>query len=64
MPLEVLHRALVLLGGGSSFEGAKISTAFGLRIELPRVQSIFAGTEFADHESPSSQINGSRPEIN
>ena len=53
MPLEVLHRALVLLGGGSSFEGAKISTAFGLGVELPRVQSIFAGTEFADHESPS-----------
>jgi hypothetical protein len=34
MPLEVLHRALVLRGGGSSFESTKISTAFGLRIEL------------------------------
>jgi hypothetical protein len=57
MPLEVLHRALVFLGGGSSFEGAKIATVFGLGIELPRVQTIFAGTEFADHESPSFQIN-------
>jgi hypothetical protein len=53
MPLEVLYLALVLLGGGSSFEGAEVSMALGLRIELPRVQSIFAGTEFADHEPPN-----------
>jgi hypothetical protein len=51
MPLEILDRALVLLGGGSSVEGTEISTAFGLRINFPGVQTIFARTEFADHDS-------------
>jgi hypothetical protein len=56
MPLEMLYRALVLLGGGSSVEGAKIAAAFGLLINFPGVQTIFAGTEFADHD-PELLVN-------
>src|SRR5882757_3665418 len=55
--LEVLHRALVLFGGGPRFERAQISTALGLRIELPRIQTIFARAQFADHEYTSSNLH-------
>jgi hypothetical protein len=55
VPLEILHRALVLRGGGSGFEGTEISTMFGLRIDFPRVQTILTRTEFADHEPLNSQ---------
>src|SRR5664279_4551168 len=51
MPLEILHLPLVLFGGGARLEGAEIATLAGLRIELPRVQPVFAGAQFADHES-------------
>jgi hypothetical protein len=47
--LEVLHCALVLLGGRARFEGAQISAPFGFRVELARVQAKFARSEFAYH---------------
>jgi len=34
MPLEILHRALVLHGGGAAAEGAEITPLAGLRFTL------------------------------
>ena len=49
MPFEILHGALVLLGGGAAVEGAEIAAAAGLRIYLARIEPVFAGRQFADH---------------
>jgi hypothetical protein len=57
LSLEVLHRALVLFGCGARFEGAQISPPFGFRVELARVQPIFAGAEFAYHSVKSSKYH-------
>ena len=48
-PLEELHRALVLLGGGAVGEGPQISPAPALGIPLARVEPILAGGELSDH---------------
>jgi hypothetical protein len=42
MPLEVLHGALVRLGRFSRLEGAEIAALSGFRVQLSRVQPIFA----------------------
>src|SRR3954454_17893278 len=49
MPLEVLHGALVLLGGGAGLEGAEIAAPAGLRIDLARIETVAAGRKLADH---------------
>src|SRR6266700_5162213 len=51
MPLEILHLLLVLLGGRARLEGAEIPALAGLEIDLPRVEPVFAGAQFADHEA-------------
>src|SRR5262245_57910936 len=52
MPLEVLHRALVLLGLGARLEGAEIAMPAGLRVDLARIKAIAARLELADHDRP------------
>ncbi|HZE53186.1 MAG TPA: hypothetical protein VE111_07960 [Bradyrhizobium sp.] len=42
MPLEILHRALVLLGGGTRLEGAEVAALAGLRISFPGVEPVLA----------------------
>ena len=50
MPLEILHFALVLLGGLARGKRAEVAPLAGARIGLARVEAVFAGGEFADHE--------------
>src|SRR5438270_9121431 len=47
---EKLNRFLVFLRGGLGCECAKISTFPSLRIFFPRVQPVFARSEFPDHK--------------
>ena len=42
VPLEVLHCALVLLGGGAGLEGAEIAAPAGLGIDLARIEAVAA----------------------
>jgi hypothetical protein len=49
MPLEILHRALVLLRGGTAGERAEIAPPAGPRILPARVQPVLSGRELADH---------------
>jgi hypothetical protein len=49
MPLEILHRPLVLLGHGAAGEGAEIAPSPGLRVYFARIEPVFAGGELADH---------------
>src|ERR1041385_3141511 len=49
MPFEVLHLALMLLGGLARREGAEISAPAGLGIDLAGIQAVFAGLELAAH---------------
>src|SRR5947199_6848677 len=49
MPLEILHRSFVALGGGARLECAKIAPLAGLWIDLARVQTVFAALQFPDH---------------
>lgn len=56
MPLEILHSALVLLGGGTRGEGAEIAPPAGLRILLARVQPVSSGRELADNGSINDQV--------
>jgi DNA-binding response OmpR family regulator len=49
MPLEILHRALVLLRRRASGERAEIPPPAGLRILLARVEPVLAGSKLADH---------------
>jgi hypothetical protein len=56
VPFEILHCALVLLGGRSGLEGAEIATTLRLRIDFSRVQTIFARTELAYHDVGSNDV--------
>src|SRR5262245_8705087 len=49
VPLEELHRALVLFSRRARLERAKIAAPPGPRIDLARVKPITAGLELADH---------------
>src|SRR5690348_11625003 len=50
VPLEVLHGALVLLGGAARRERAEIAAPAGLRIDLARVEAVFARFQLANHD--------------
>src|SRR4249919_2543780 len=52
VPLEVLHFAFVLFGLPAGLERAEVAALVGFRVELARVQAIFAAGEFADHRDP------------
>src|SRR5438132_9271900 len=55
--LEILHVALMLLGGGARFERSEIAALAGARIDLAGVEAEPAGTELADHcRCPSALI--------
>src|SRR6516165_401285 len=49
MTLEILHRALVLLGRRTRLERAEITAAAGFRVDLARIEAIAARAELADH---------------
>ena len=47
--LEVLDLALMLFGLGARLEGAEVAAFAGFRIDLARIEAVFAGFQFADH---------------
>ena len=47
--LEELNGALVLFRGGARGEGAEIATLPRFWVLLPRIETVTAGFEFADH---------------
>jgi hypothetical protein len=47
--LEILHGALVLLGGLAGIERAEIAPPIRPRVNLARIKSILAGIELAYH---------------
>jgi hypothetical protein len=49
--LEVLHSALMLFSLFAGGKRSQIAALAGPRVRLPRVQSILARLEFADHDS-------------
>src|SRR4029077_8302901 len=62
--LEVLHRALMLLGRRARLECAEVPPAPGLRVGFARIKPITAGFELADHrrlQSPGSTGYRLRP---
>jgi hypothetical protein len=53
MRLEILNCAFVFLRRSFAVERAEISSFPCLRILLPRIQPIFAGFQFPDHDYSS-----------
>jgi hypothetical protein len=49
MPLEILHGALVLFGGGPRLEGSEIAALAGFRIHLSGIEPVFTRLQFSDH---------------
>jgi hypothetical protein len=49
LALEKLDSPFVFLGGGLTFESAKVSAPAGFWVFLPRVQPIPSRGKFADH---------------
>src|SRR3970040_837754 len=49
MALEILHRALVFLGGRSRLEGTKVAAFAVFRILLARIKAVPARFQLADH---------------
>jgi hypothetical protein len=47
--LEVLDFTLVLLGRRAGIERPEIAPSARLRVDLPRIQSVFPRSELADH---------------
>ena len=58
MPLEILHRALVLFGGGAAGKRAEIAAPAGLRIDFARKEPVFAGRQFTDHGVLRGSLRG------
>src|SRR5579883_273608 len=58
LTLEELDGSLVPFRSRSCGEGTEVAAFPGLRIELPRVQPILAGFEFADHGGSCSHCPG------
>src|SRR5262249_36280815 len=61
--LEILHGALVLLRGGAAGKGAEIAPLAGVRILFARIEPVFAGGEFANHDADSCAATASRPDL-
>jgi hypothetical protein len=66
MPFKVLHRSFVFLRRSFCFECAQIPSLAGLRIRLPRIQSIATRLKFSDHvdfpfreDQPQAQVGAS-----
>src|SRR3954452_14776766 len=62
MPLEILHLALVLLGGSFRGKRGEIAPPSGAWIDLARIEPVFARFQLADHRSlrvrkPHSGLN-------
>src|SRR5438067_12415362 len=51
VPLEKLHRALVLLRRVPRLERAEVTALAGLRVLFARVEAVLAGFQLADHLS-------------
>src|SRR5580698_11329083 len=51
MPLEILHRFLMLRGGRARTKFAQIAPPAGARVFLAGIEPVFAGGEFADHDA-------------
>src|SRR5205085_5526543 len=49
MPLEILHRALVLFRRRAGFEGAKVAALAGFRVDFAGIEPVFARLQFSDH---------------
>jgi hypothetical protein len=49
MPLEILNRAFMFLRRSLAAEGAKVFSFARSRIFLARIQPIFAGFQFPNH---------------
>jgi len=49
MPLEELHRSLVLLRSLPGLERAQIAAPAGFRVFLARIEAKFSGWKFANH---------------
>src|SRR5690348_5258429 len=60
MALEVLHGALVFLGGGARREGAEIPSPPRFGIRLARIQPVLAGSELADHDASGARTPSRR----
>src|SRR4051812_11965241 len=56
MPLEILHGAFVLLGGGARRKGAQVAAPACFRIHLARIEAEFSGRQLAYHCRPYEQI--------
>lgn len=56
MPLEELDLALMLLRGLFRAKGAEVAALAGPRIFLARIESVFAGSKFADHRFNSAPL--------
>jgi hypothetical protein len=52
MPLEILNRAFVFLRRCLAIERAEIFSFARFRILLARIQTIFAGFQFPNHNNP------------
>src|SRR6187399_3233616 len=66
VPLEVLHRLLVLLRGGERLERAEVLPLSGLRVLLARVEAVPARLQLSDHDgcrckSRTSKAAGTPP---
>src|SRR5580704_6962489 len=63
LALEELHRAFVLFGGRARLEGAEIAAPAGLRVELARIEAVFARFELADHGRSPASMTGIIPTL-
>jgi len=59
--LEVLHGALMFLRGATCRKGPQIPALASFWINLPRIQPVFAGSQFANHERTS--LSGGSPSL-
>ena len=51
VPLEILHRVFVSLGGGARSERPEIAASSGLWVLLARIEPVFAGGKLANHDA-------------
>ena len=52
VPLEILNFAFMLFGRSAGLKSTEVATSLGLRIDLARIQPIFAAADFPDHGVP------------